>query len=231
MKKRIALITVLVVMALSVTPVLAAIPTTSILAVVGGESVTIKTSNFPANNTFHVFMGFNGTHGVNGYLVSKLTTGDGGSFKASFPIPEQLAGEDIIAIRFESVTDSKFYSYNWFYNKTGADNSECGNCSTSTNLPPGFPTFDITSVTKGQTVSIRTRYLPPQTRYAVFMKKGDSSVLTWYEVAGIETGEGNVIHATFSIPEEIRYAEKIAIKLYSINDGFVTYNLFTNNNQ
>jgi hypothetical protein len=231
MKKKIVLMTTLIVLALSVTPVFAAIPTTSILAVVEGESVTVQTANFPANNTFYVYMGYNGTDGINGYLVSKLTTGNGGSFRAKFPIPDELAGEDIIAIRFESVTESKYYSFNWFFNDSAADNSGSYTGTTPTNLPPGFPTFDIVSVVKGETVSIRTRYLPPQTRYAVFMKKGDSSVYTWYEVAGIETNEGNVLNATFNIPEEIRYSEKIAIKLYSINDGFVTYNLFNNINQ
>jgi hypothetical protein len=231
MKKKIALMTALIVLAFSVTPVFAAIPTTSILAVIEGESVTVQTTNFPANNTFYVYMGYNGTHGINGYLVSKLTTGNGGSFRAKFPIPDELAGEDIIAIRFESVTERKYYSYNWFFNDSAADNSGSYTGTTPTNLPPGFPTFDIVSVVKGKTVSIRTRYLPPQTRYAVFMKKGDSSVYTWYEVAGIETHEGNVLNATFNIPEEIRYSEKIAIKLYSMNDGFVTYNLFNNINQ
>jgi len=231
MKKRIALIIAVILMAVAVTPVSAAIPTTSIVAVVESESVTIQTANFPADNTFHVYMGFNGTHGTSGYLVSKLTTGEGGSFKAKFLIPDELSDEDIVAIRFESVTDSKYYSYNWFYNETGADNSECSNCSSSTVLPPGFPTFDITSVVKGQSVTIRTRYLPAETRYSVLLKKGDTSVLTWYEVAGFETAEGGVMDATFDIPAEIQYAEKIAIKLYSINDGFVTYNLFTNMNQ
>jgi len=231
MKKRIALMIALAVMALSVTPVFAAVPTTAIVSVSTGESVTVSTSNFPADNTFYVYMGYNGTHGVNGYLVSKLSTGEGGSFKATFPIPEELSGEDIIAIRFESVTDSKYFNYNWFYNDSAADNSGSYTGTTPTNLPPGFPTFDITGVVKGQTVTIRTRALPPDTRYAVFLKEGNSSILTWYEVAGIETGEGNILKATFNIPEEIRYAEKIAIKLYSINDGFVTYNLFENINQ
>lgn len=229
MKKRIALIMAVILMAVAVTPVSAAIPTTAIAAVVEGESVTIQTANFPAGHTFHVFMGFNGTHGVSGYLVSKLTTGEGGSFKAKFPIPEELGDEDIIAVRFESVTDAKYYSYNWFYNKTGSGDLGCSTCSA--NLPYGFPTFDILSVARGQSVSIRTRYLPAETRWAVLMKNGASSSITWYEVAGIETAEGNVLHATFDIPEELRYAEKIAIKLYSINSGFVTYNLFTNSDQ
>ena len=84
---------------------------------------------------------------------------------------------------------------------------------------------------KGKSVRIRTEYLPPATRYAVRMKLGDSSVYTWYEVAGIETGEGNVLFATFPIPEELRYAEKIAMMLYAINDDYHPYNLFVNVDQ
>ena len=61
MKKRLALVIALTIMAVSVTPALAAVPTTAIVAVVEGESVTVSTSNFPANNTFHVYMGYNGT--------------------------------------------------------------------------------------------------------------------------------------------------------------------------
>jgi len=232
MKKRIALLIALAIMALSVTPVFAAVPTIDILAVEEGKSVTISTSsNFPANSTFYVYMGFRGTEGINGYLVSKLMTGKGGSFQAKFPIPEELASEEIISIRLDSTNDNK-YSYNWFYNDSDADNSAGSSSATApTNLPPGFPTFDITSVVKGASVSIRTRYLPPNTRYAVFMKEGNSAVYTWYEVAGIETGEGHILNASFDIPQEIRFSEKIAIKLYSINDGFVTYNLFENRNQ
>ena len=231
MKKRMALIFAVIMMAAIITPAQAAIPTTSIVAVVKNESVTIRTANFPANHTFHVLMGYNGTHGINGYLVSKITTGEGGSFLAKFYIPEELAGEDIVAVRFESVTESKYYSYNWFYNETGtgAADTTCTTCS-SANLPVGFPTFDILSVVRGSSVTVQTRYFPTEQRFAVFMKDGASTALTWYEVAGIETAECGSQIATFTIPAELQYKEKIAVKFYNMNDGFITYNLFNNYN-
>jgi len=234
MKKRMALILAIIFMAASITTAQAAIPTTSIVAVVQGESVTIRTIDFPANHTFHVLMGYNGTHGINGYLVSKITTGEGGSFLAKFYIPEELADEEVIAIRLESVTDSQYYSFDWFYNKTGSGGSDttCTTCSSSspTVLPVGFPTFDILSVARGASVTVQTRYFPTETRFAVFMKDGASAATTWYEVAGIETAESNSQIATFTIPDELQYKEKIAVKFYNMNDGFITYNLFNNYN-
>ena len=231
MKKRIALIFTILLMAASTTPVQAAIPTTSIVAVVKDESVIIRTMDFPANQTFRVLMGTNGTHGINGYLVSKITTGEGGSFLAKFYIPEGLAGEDIVAVRFESITNPEYYSYNWFFNKTGSGASATPSttCS-STNLPVDFPTFDILSVVKGASATVQTRNFPTNARFAVFMKDGASAAHTWYEVAGIETAECNSQIATFNIPVELQYKEKIAIIFYNMDNGFITYNLFNNYN-
>ena len=241
MKKRIVLILAIVLMAASITPAQAAVPDTSIAAVEKNESVTIQTSDFPANHTFHVLMGFNGTQGINGYLVSKVTTGEGGSFLAKFYIPNELSGEDVIAIRFESVTESKYFTYNWFYNDTATGSSATtyypdSSGSTSTTgptyniLPPGFPTFDIVSSVKGQSVTVETRYFPEGERFAVFMQDGDSQAITLYEVGGFESGEGHILTATYSIPSELRWEEKIKIIFYNINDGFRTYNLFYNRN-
>ena len=235
MKRKMTLMLLILLLAASITPAHAATPDTSIMAVVKNETVTIQTSDFPANNTFHVLMGYNGSQGINGYLVSKITTGDGGSFLAKFYIPEELSGEDIIAVRFESVTESKYYTYNWFYNDTasGASATTCTTCTTGPTyniLPPGFPTFDIIASVKGQSVTVQTRYFPPNERFAVFMQDGDSQATTLYEVAGVETSEGHTLIATFSIPDELRWEEKIKIIFYNINDGFRTYNLFYNRN-
>jgi hypothetical protein len=238
MKKRMALILAIVLMAANIAPAQAAAPNTSIVAVVKNESVTIQTTGFPVNQTFHVLMGFNGSQGINGYLVSKITTGEGGSFLAKFYIPDELAGEEIVAVRFESVTESKYYTFNWFYNETatGVSNTtytDTTNTSgpTYNNLPPGFPTFDILSVVKGSSVTVQTRYFPENQRFAVFMQDGASTATTLYEVAGIDTQEGNSFTVTLTIPYELHWQEKIKIIFYNINDGFRTYNLFYNRNQ
>ncbi|MDO9546957.1 MAG: hypothetical protein Q7J07_09465 [Pelolinea sp.] len=231
MKKRIALIAVIVMMAVIVSPVRAAVPTTSIYAVVKDEAVTVHTADFPAGHTFHVYMGYRDTQGVNGYLVSKLTTNEGGSFNAKFYIPEELKGEDIISIRFESVTESKYYTYNWFFNESATGSIGSSSGTTYNNLGAGVPAWNILSVVKGSSVVIQTRYFPAQQRYAVFLKNGALADLNWYETQGIETDEGNSQIITIAIPPELQYYEKIAIKLYNINDGSYWYNLFDNINQ
>ena len=213
-----------------IAPVFAAIPTTSIYAVVKDDAVIIRTANFPSGHTFHVYMGYRDTQGKNGYLVSKLTTGEGGTFLAKFFIPEELKGEDIIAIRFESVTESKYFSYNWFFNESGAGDTAYSS-GIYNNLGAGVPAWNVLSVVKGSTVVIQTRYFPAKQRYAVFLKNGALADLNWYETQGIETEEGNSQIITIAIPPELQYYEKIAIKLYNINDGSYWYNLFDNINQ
>jgi LysM repeat protein len=92
-------------------------PTFSISAVVEDQSVTIKTTNFPPNDTFNVYMGRMGTRGVNGIKVASIDSGEGGSFTATFDIPSELRDRAQIAIRLQSPT-SGYYAYNWFWNNT-----------------------------------------------------------------------------------------------------------------
>lgn len=92
------------------------IPTFSIVSVQRDASVTIRTNNFPANQAFTVRMGAMGTRGVNGVAVATTDSGTGGSFEATYSIPESMRGRSTIAIRLES--PSGYYAYNWFYNTT-----------------------------------------------------------------------------------------------------------------
>jgi alpha-tubulin suppressor-like RCC1 family protein len=88
-----------------------------IVCVVRDESVTIKTNNLPANQIFNVLMGLMGTKGIDGILVGMINSKSGGSFEATYNIPDELKGESQIAIRLESIS-SGAYAYNWFYNST-----------------------------------------------------------------------------------------------------------------
>jgi hypothetical protein len=90
------------------------IPTFNIISVVRGASVTIRTANFPANQTFTAMMGQIGTLGVGGTVVGTTPSGAGGVFTATYTIPAALANAGAIAIRLQS--PSGYYSYNWFYN-------------------------------------------------------------------------------------------------------------------
>lgn len=94
----------------------ATIPTFNIVSVQRDTSVRIRTNNFPANQAFTVRMGALGTRGVNGVVVATTDSGTGGSFEATYSIPESLRGRATIAIRLESAAG--YYAYNWFYNTT-----------------------------------------------------------------------------------------------------------------
>jgi hypothetical protein len=92
-------------------------PTFTIVAVVKDNTVTIKGTNFPLNDSFNVLMGAYGTRGIGGIKVGSTDTGTGGSFTASYNIPSSLVGATQIAIRLQS-PNSGYFAYNWFWNNT-----------------------------------------------------------------------------------------------------------------
>jgi LysM repeat protein len=94
----------------------APVPTFTIVSVVRDTSVTIRTANFPANQTFTARMGPMGTRGIGGTSVGTTNSGSGGSFTATYNIPANLKGAYQIAIRLDS--PSGYFSYNWFFNNT-----------------------------------------------------------------------------------------------------------------
>ena len=238
MKNKIGILLAIAMLAVLVIPASASqsklVPITSIISVVQDQSITIRTDYFPANDTFNVLMGLSGTQGIGGILVSKLTTGAGGSILAKFHIPPELLGQQIISIRLESPT-SGYYSYNWFYNNTAVVVPYNSSTSSSTMVTPtwrgiqeGFPRFDITSVSKGASVSVRLINMPAHINYAVFMKDGRSAYTTWYEVAGFNSADGGIFNATFTIPAALQFRPLIAVKIYNMSTKIFIVNLAYN---
>jgi hypothetical protein len=99
-------------------------PTFAILKVVPGESITIQTQNFPANETFLVTMGLLGTAGIDGIPVDEVNSGRGGTFEKTFPIPPQLKGEPAISVRLQTVDSLTYYAQNFFENSDVGDETE-----------------------------------------------------------------------------------------------------------
>lgn len=89
-------------------------PSLTIMSVVKDSKVTIHAANVPAGETITLLMGEFGTAGVGGVEVTKISSGAGGDFTATYLIPATLYGRNTIAIRME--TSSGFFAYNWFYN-------------------------------------------------------------------------------------------------------------------
>ena len=177
------------------------IPTISILEVNEDESVKIKTNNYPADKDFQVLMGKIGTRGVGGTLVTTINSGDGGSFEATFDIPEALHGDYQIAIRLQTA-DNAFYSYDWFYNSPDAapDPGE------GTPLPgyTGYPTFSISAVVEDSKVTIQTSNIPAGFEWKVLMGKMWTQGVGGIEVATISSTEGGSFSKTFTIRQPSR---------------------------
>jgi hypothetical protein len=74
----------------------------SVVSVKEGDTVRIKTNNLPANVTFKVYIGREGSKGINGILVGTLKDSKGGSVRSTFDIPDTLAKRSKLDIRIES---------------------------------------------------------------------------------------------------------------------------------
>ncbi len=200
------------------------IPTISIVSVERDESVTIKTSNFPANDSFDVLMGPFGTKGINGKLVETIKSGKGGSFTSNFKIPGSLHGSRQIAIRLQSNSGSGFFAYNWFYNST---------TGSGTGITPsgykGFPTFSIISVVRNKTVTVKTNNLTPDDMFEVFMGKMGTKGVNGIKVDTVSSGKGGTQTMTFNVPDSLKGSYQIAIRMQSPTSGYFAYNWFYNN--
>jgi hypothetical protein len=209
----------------------ATIPTISIVSVVSGQSVTIRTHNYPANRTFTVRMDVRGDRAIGGTIVGTLESGSGGMLTASFNIPESLRGTSEIAIRLDSTTGG-YFSYDWFVNTTTPATSTPGPTPTPGTLAPtaisGIPTFSIQSVVAGQSVTVLTRNFPANRTFTVRMGAIGTRAIGGTVVGTLESGTGGALTATFNIPEGLRSARQVAIRMDSSTGGYFAYNWFYN---
>jgi hypothetical protein len=199
------------------------IPTISVTSVKAGESVTIQTHNLPAGQTFTVRMNKMGTLGVGGTVVGTLDSGAGGSLSATYTIPDGLKGDAQVAIRLDSTQG--YYSYNWFYN------SSVSTPGTGTPGPiyTGIPTFKVTSVTAGESVTIQTNNFPANMTFAVTMGKMYTRGIGGINVGTLNSGAGGTLTATFDIPEALANDARISIRTQTAHaNPFYAYNWFHN---
>ena len=91
-----------------------------------------------------------------------------------------------------------------------------------------MPRFDITSVDKGGSVSVRLMNMPANKNYAVSMKDSRSAYTTWYDVAVFNSGDGGIFNATWNIPTALQFRPMISIKIYNKSTKIFIVNLFYN---
>jgi hypothetical protein len=197
------------------------------------QSVTIRTYNFPANQTFTARMGPMGTRGIGGTVVGTVDSGAGGVFEATFDIPAGLRSARQIAIRMDS--PAGFFAFNWFYNTTAIATpvvpapTPAPGTPVPTPAPPfvGIPTFSILGVVRDQSVTIRTHNFPANQTFTARMGPMGTRGIGGTVVGTADSGAGGVFEATFDIPAGLRSARQIAIRLDS-PAGFFVYNWFYN---
>jgi hypothetical protein len=196
------------------------IPTFSIVTVVEDTTVTIKTSNFPANETFTVRMGPFGTLAIGGTVVGTTPSGAGGSFEVTYDIPAALAGSAKIAIRMDSTNG--YYSYNWFYNNV--DNTPV----TPSPVYTGIPTFSIVEAVEDTSVKIRTNNFPADTEFTVRMGPYGTKAIGGVVVGTTNSGAGGIFEETYTIPAALAGSAMIAIRMDSPTGYYYAYNWFYN---
>ena len=202
------------------------IPTISILSVNADQDVTIQTHNFPAGFDFNVLMGKMWTQGIGGIHVTTINSAGGGTFTATFDIPDALKGDTQIAIRLQT-SDNYFYAYNWFYN-----NTTTGVTPSPGVVPPvytGIPTFSITGVVKDNTVTILTNNFPAGYDFNVLMGKMWTQGIGGTYVTTVNSVSGGSFAKTFAIPAGLAGDNRISIRLEATSGGFYAYNWFYNN--
>lgn len=200
------------------------IPTISIVSVEADESVTIRTANYPANQTFSVTMGPMGTRGINGTVVAQTDSGAGGTFEATYDIPDTLKGSYQIAIRLQSAAG--YYSYNWFYNNTAGPGSPT---PPVTSPPVTIPTFSIEAVEHDSSVTIQTDDFPANRDFVVTMGPFGTRGINGTVVETINSGDGGSFEDTFAIPAGLQGSYRISIRLQATTGGYYAYNWFYNN--
>jgi len=204
------------------------IPTFTIASVVRNTSVTIQTSNFPANDTFKVLMGYMGTRGINGIHIDTINSGSGGVKSLTFSIPNQLKGLYQIAIRLESTSGSGLYAYNWFYNNTTSGKGGTGGAKPVPGYT-GIPVFYISAVVRNKTVTITTKNFPAGLTFDVLMGPMGTRAVNGIKVGTLNSGSGGTITTTYQIPQQLLGSYQIAIRAQNYTHGYYAYNWFYNN--
>jgi hypothetical protein len=203
------------------------IPTISVTSVKSGETVTIQTHNFPANMTFNVTMGKMYTQGIGGINVGQIQSGNGGSFAVTFNIPEALKNDALVSIRAQTAHTNPYYAYNWFYNNSTGTVPPGG---TAGPIYTGIPTFKVTAVKAGESVTVETNNFPANQTFAVTMGIMYTRGVGGINVGQIQSGNGGTLTATFNIPEALKNDARISIRTQTAHaNPYYAFNWFHNN--
>ncbi len=209
-----------------------AIPTFNIVSVVPDEQVTIQTYDFPEDMVFDVLMGEYGSMGMDGVTITTQDSGKGGTFTATYKIPAELKGKEVLSIRLENV-DSGYYAYNWFDNRDYAEViAQVGDTGTTTTeettIELSHPFFAITEVAMDKSVTVKGNDFPKNEEFEVTFGSYSAYGLSGIKVATQKTGDKGEFIATYDIPKELAGEYMVSIYMENVDTGYYAFNYFYN---
>lgn len=92
-----------------------------------------------------------------------------------------------------------------------------------------IPTFSIVSVSRDQSVQIRTANFPPNTDFRVRMGPMGTRAINGTVVTIVNSGNGGVVDFSLAVPANLAGSGQIAIRLENDFTGHYAYNWFYNN--
>jgi len=207
---RILLALILLVLCLPV-PVNAAVTVNfEVIAVKADESVTIRTKDFPIKTKFTVRMDVAGERAVDGIQVAEFDSGKGGKVEATFPIPGELKGKVILAIRMDS--KDGYEAYNWFFNRTMV---------LATPDPNRKPEIAFSDVKKNASAVISAKNMPVNTTFTVRIGPAVTFYRDYVHLEKVTSAADGTLKFTAQIPKALqdKNAENIMVRI----DGGGTY--------
>ncbi len=203
------------------------IPTFNIVSVTPDTTITIQTTNFPANQLFDVTMGLMYTQGIGGIKVGEINSGTGGALQQTFTIPAELRGQARIAIRAQTRHASPYYAYNWFWNSAGTVPGGGTGGQPTPSLPSaGTPTIRVCQVVRDGSVEIQTANYPAGMNFTVTMGPIGTQGLLGAPAGTFNSGNGGSFRVTMPIPDAVKGLNQIAVRVQG--SPYFSYNWFWN---
>lgn len=210
-------------------PVSASTSTFYVESVIPGDSVTLRTLNFPPNTLFTAYVGAYGTHGAGGYAIKSFSSGDGGVLVVTVAIPPELANREKLDVRLESADGYIFYKS--FTNCTSL--SGCGGGATTTTekttvkAPPQMTIYFI-GVTATDSVKVSTANFPADTDFISRIGKFGTKGIGGIEASRFNSGDSGIFTVRIPIPIEYAYTEKLDLRIESVDGKYAASISFSN---
>lgn len=212
------------------------VPSFDIVSVVPDEVVTIQTYDFPAGKTFDVLIGKYGTYGIRGLKVATQNSEKGGTFTATYKIPDEFKGYAVLSLRLEDM-DTGYYAYSWFENRelpapTPDKAAVPAATESNTTAVPveemKHPSFIISTVEADKSFAVMGSDFPEDEEFDVIMGVYGTMGIGGEKVTVQKTGSKGEFKATYQIPADLKGAYMIAVRLESATSEYYAFNYFYN---